>query len=107
MPTLFLSAPKNKTLLGNAYRDFNTILATGIGPDFGVYATLIGEVSLGMKAVVFDRRQRRRGEGTVANYTRKTKFGNGVWGYDVEIRDLKEVPYQNPPRVNRCGVAVI
>ena len=107
MPTLFLSAPKSKTQPGTHRRDFYTILASGIGPDYGIYPNLIGQVGSGMKAVVFDRDRRLQADGVVMNHTPTSKAGNGVQRYDVNIRDLTEVPYTNPPKVNYFGVAII
>ena len=40
------------------------------------------------------------------NYVPTTKAGNGVQRYNVNIRNLKEVPYLYPPRVNYFGVAI-
>jgi hypothetical protein len=109
MPTLFLSAPKIKTQHGSAfYRTFDTILLNGVGPDYGIYSNLIGQVHSGMRVVVFDRDVRRSAEGVVVNYVPTTKAGNGVQRYNVNIRDLREVSYTNtnPPRVNYFGVAI-
>jgi hypothetical protein len=106
MPTLFLSAPKGKTQVCTHRKDFYTILASGIGPDYGIYTSLIGQVSPGMKAVVFDRDRRLQANGVVANYAPTSKAGNNVRRYDVQIHRLTVVPYTNPPRVNRFGVAV-
>jgi hypothetical protein len=107
MPTLFLSAPKVKTQHGSGfYRTFDTILLSGVGPDYGIYTTLIGQVRPGMRVVVFDRDVRRCAEGVMVNYVPTTKAGNGVQRYNVNIRNLKEVLYVNPPRINYFGVAV-
>jgi hypothetical protein len=106
MLTLFLSAPKGKTQVGTHRKDFYTILASGIGPDYGIYANLIAQVVSGMKAVVFDRDRRLQANGIVVNYAPTSKAGNNVQRYDVKIYPLTVVPYTNPPRVNRFGVAV-
>jgi hypothetical protein len=107
MSTLFLSAPRARTTQGSGfYRTFQTILSNGIGPDYGIYSTLIGQ-DPGDKVVVFDRDQQLQAEGVVANVTRKGKTANGVQRYDVHIRNLTTVPYANPLHVNRCGVAVL
>jgi hypothetical protein len=106
MPTLFLSAPEGKTQVGTHRRDFYTILANGVGPDYAIYTNLIGQIHSGMAAVVFDRDRSLQAEGVVASYTATTKTGNRVQRYDVHIRKLAHVPYTNPPQVNRCGVAV-
>jgi hypothetical protein len=106
MPTLFLSAPKSKTQPSTHHRDFYTILAGGVGPDYGIYANLIGRVYTGMKVVVFDRDRRLQADGLVVNCAATSKAGNGVQRYDVRIRDLTEVPYTTPPRVNYFGVAI-
>jgi len=45
MATLFLSAPKIKTLGGSGfYRTFDTIVRNGIGPGYGTASTLIARV---------------------------------------------------------------
>ena len=69
MPTLFLSAPKSETQPGTHRRDFYTILANGIGPDYGLYAALISRICTGMKVVVFDGDRRLQAESVVVNYT--------------------------------------
>jgi len=107
MPTLFLSAPKSKNQPSTNHRDFSTILRSGIGPDYGIYNNLIGQVCSGMKVVVFDRDRRLRADGVVASYTQSNKAGNGVQRYNVRIVNLeRKDSYTNPPRVNRFGVAV-
>jgi len=107
MPTLFLSAPKIKTQHGSGfYRTFDTILLNGVGPDYGIYSNLIGQVHSGMRVVVFDRDVQPCAEGVVVNYVKTKKAGNGVQRYNVNIRNLKEVPYVYPPRVNYFGVAI-
>jgi hypothetical protein len=53
MPTLFLSAPKIRTQHGSGfYRTFDTILSNGVGPDYGIYSNLVGQVHSGMRVVV-------------------------------------------------------
>jgi hypothetical protein len=107
MPVLYLSAPNARTQMGAFYKSFNTILANGVGPDYGINANLIGLIHAGDMVVVFDRDQQLRAEGVVATYSPKGKAGNNVQRYDVHIHSLTVVPYTNPPRVNRFGVAVI
>ena len=58
MPTLFLLAPYSKTDEGMHSKDFYTILANGVGPDYGISSSLIVQVTGGMRAVVFDRDRR-------------------------------------------------
>jgi hypothetical protein len=107
MATLFLSAPKIKTLGGSGfYRTFDTIVQNGIGPDYGIASTLIARVYPGMRVVVFDRDQRRCAEGVVVDYTPTIKAGNGVQRYNVQIRNLIETSYTNPPKVNHFGVTI-
>jgi hypothetical protein len=106
MATLYLSAPEEKSQGGSGfYRDFYTILQSGVGPDYAIYASLIGQVRAGISVVVFDRNRRLRAEGVVFAVTPKPS--NRVQRYDVEIRGLATVSYTNPPSVNRCGVAVL
>jgi hypothetical protein len=54
----------------------------------------------------FDRDVQRCAEGVVVNYVKTKKAGNGVQRYNLNIRNLKEVPYVYPPRVNYSGVAI-
>jgi hypothetical protein len=106
MPTLLLLAPKNKTQPGTHRRDYYTILANSVGPDFGISTNQISQVTIGMPVIVFDRDRSLQAEGVVAGYTATSKAGNGVQRYDVTIRDLTSRQYTNPPRVNRFGVAI-
>jgi hypothetical protein len=106
MPTLFLLAPHSKNQPGTHHKDFYTILANGVGPDYGLSSSLIQQVTTGMPVIVFDRDRRLQAEGTVTGYAPTTKAGNGVQRYDVSIRGLTLRPYTNPPRVNRFGVGV-
>jgi hypothetical protein len=106
-PTLFLSAPKIRTKQGAGfYRTFDTILLSGVGPDYGIYANLIGQVRSGMRVVVFDRDVQRCAEGVVVNYIPTKKAGNGVQRYNINIHKLREIPYTSPPKVNYFGVAI-
>ncbi len=107
MPTLFLSAPNAKVGTGTHQKDFYVILANGVGPDYGINANLIGQVRSGIKAVVFDRDRQLQAEGAVTNCTQTSRAANGVQRYDVHLCNLTQVPYTNPPRVNRFGVAVL
>jgi len=106
MPTIYLSAPHSKTQVGTHRRDFFTILANGIGPDYGIWSTLIGQVVPGMSAVVFDRDRGLRAEGTIVSYAATVKAANGVQRYDLIMRGLTQVTYTNPPKVNYFGVAI-
>jgi hypothetical protein len=106
MLALYLSAPYSKSQQGSTfYRDFYTILQNGIGPDYAIYSTLIGQIHSGMRVIVFDRVRRLQAEGTASHLTPKP--GNRIQRYDVHIRNLSAVQYSSPPRVNRCGVAVL
>jgi hypothetical protein len=107
MPTLFLSAPKVRTAEGSDfYKTFQSILSSGIGPDYGIYSSLIARIHAGDRAVVFDRDQRLQAEGFIAGITEKQKTRNGIQRYDIRIHSLTPVSYSDPPRVNRCGVEV-
>lgn len=109
MPTLYLSAPRTRTQQGSSgfYRTFQTIIASGVGPDYAVYANLIPRIQSGLRVVVFDRDQQLRAEGTLAGFTAKGKARNGVQRFDLDIPNLRAVPYTTPPQVNRCGVALL
>jgi hypothetical protein len=53
MPTLYLSAPYDKSQFGSAFfKDFSTIVQNGIGPDYAIYSTLIGAIRPGMRVIV-------------------------------------------------------
>ena len=106
MSTLFLLAPNSKTQPGTHWKDFYTILANGVGPDYGISANLIQKITPGMRAVIFDRDRELQAEGIVAGYAPTTRAGNGVQRYDVKICDLGMRQYMSPPRVNRFGVAI-
>jgi hypothetical protein len=106
MSTLFLLAPHSRTQPGTHRKDFYTIVANGVGPDYGISTNLMPQVGAGMPVVVFDRDRRLQAEGTVTGYAPTTKAGNGVQRYDVSIRGLTQRPYTNPPRVNRFGVGI-
>ncbi len=105
MPTLYLSAPYNRNQSDvSSYRDFRKILQDGKGPDYAIYSTLIERIVPGMKVVVFDRTRQLQAEGVVSRLEQRP--GNRVARYHVYLRDLTEVSYTHPPRVNRCGVEV-
>jgi hypothetical protein len=106
MPTLLLLAPKSRAQPGTHRRDYYTILANSVGPDFGISAHQISQVTVGMPVIVFDRDRSLQAGGVVAGYTPTSRAGNGVQRYDVAIRDLASRQYTNPPSVNRFGVAV-
>jgi hypothetical protein len=106
MTTLYLSAPYDKSQQANPfYKDFYTILSNFIGPDYAIYSTLIGQISPGIKVVVFDRARQLQAEGFVSHLVPKPS--NRVPRYDVHIRNLAAVHYTNPPHVNRCGVELV
>ena|SRR5438105_133422 len=106
MPTLFLLAPHSKTEPGTHRKDFYSIFANRVGPDYGISTNLILRVTTGMPVVVFDRDRRLQAEGTVTGYAPTIKAGNAVQRYDVKIRDLTMRPYTDAPRVNRFGVGI-
>jgi len=108
METLLLSAPKDKDAASGLHKTFETIVANQVGPEYAIFGNVVGRIVVGMKVVVFDRARKKQAEGVVTGLTptgRKT--GHGVSRYNVLIRDLKEVRYKFPPRVNRCGVEVV
>lgn len=106
---VYLSAPKCMTSVppNGYYRDFYTILQNGVGSDYGIYRSLIGQIHAGDKVVVFDRDRRLQAEGVVASVVPTSKSPQGVQRYDIRIRNLATVSYSAPPRVNRFGVAVL
>jgi hypothetical protein len=67
MPTLFLLAPHSKTQPGTHRKDCYTIVANGVGPDYGISTNLIQQVTTGMPVIVFDRDRRLQAEGTVSH----------------------------------------
>jgi hypothetical protein len=105
MPTLYLSAPYDKSQFGSTfYKDFQTICQNGIGPDYAIYSTLIGSITPEMKVIVFDRVRKRQAEGAVDHLVPKPS--NRIARYDVHISKLQAVSYNGPHSVNRCGVEV-
>lgn len=106
MSTLFLLAPKSKNNPSSHHKDFYTIFNSGVGPDYGISQGQLVQIFVGMPVILFDRDLKRQASGTVVSYTPTTKAGNGVQRYDVRIRNLTVQPYDNPPRVNRFGVAI-
>jgi hypothetical protein len=107
MPTLLLSAPRNKAVPGTISKDFYEILASGVGPDYGITSNQLSQIGTGMNVVVFDSDRELQAEGVVATYTRKEKADNGVWRYDAGLSGMQRVPYTKPPKVNRFGVEVV
>jgi hypothetical protein len=107
MSTLFLLAPKSKNNPSSHQKDFHTIFNSGIGPDYGISQSQIAQIFVGMPVVLFDRDLQRQAVGTVVGYTpTDKKAGNGVQRYDVKISNFSPQQYNNPPRVNRFGVAI-
>jgi hypothetical protein len=107
MKTLLLSAPKNKDTATSLHRTFDTILVHKLGPEYAIYANLLVQITAGMKVIIFERISGRQAEGIVAGVNPTGhKTSAGVSRYDVVIRDLHEVKYTCPDRVNRCGVAL-
>jgi hypothetical protein len=106
MRTLFLLAPHSRNQPSTNHKDFYTILSSGVGPDYGISSSLIGQVNPGMPVVVFDRDRRLQASGVVAGYVPTSKAGNGVQRYDVTTRNLALGQYTNTPSVNRFGVAI-
>jgi len=106
MSTLFLLAPKSKNNPSSHQKDFHTIFNSGIGPDYGISRGQIARIFVGMPVVLFDRDLQRQASGTVVGYTPTTKAGNGVQRYDVNISNFSPQQYNDPPRVNRFGVAI-
>jgi hypothetical protein len=106
MSTLYLSAPKARVQLGSGfYRDFYTILQSRIGPDYAIYANIFAQLHPGIRVVVFDRDRRLQAEGVISAV--EPRPGNRVQRYHVHTANLTQVPYTNPPGVNRCGVAFV
>ena len=106
MRTLYLLAPRSKNNPSSHQKDFYTIMANGVGPDYGISSSQISEVNDGMPVVLFDRDRCLQASGIVASYTPTTKAANGVQRYDVAISNLALQQYTSPPRVNRFGVAI-
>jgi len=111
MPTLFLNAPKAQTQHGSAfYKPFQQILATGIGPDYGISACEMAQIQAAganLKVVVTDKDSRLQAEGVFHHCIPKAKAGNGVQRYDVCTRGFTPVSYTKPPNVSRFGVRFV
>jgi len=107
MPTLYLSAPRNKDAATALHKNFSTILASGKGPEYAIARRWVTQLKNGMKVVIFNRADQRQAEGLLiaVNLTGQ-KTPQGILRYDVIIRGLREAPFSNPPAVDRFGVAV-
>jgi hypothetical protein len=106
MSTLYLLAPQSKNNPSSHHKDFYTIFNSGIGPDYGISRSEITRIRAGMPVIFFDRDRQLQASGTVAGYVPTVKAGNGVQRYDVEISNFTLQQYNDPPRVNRFGVAI-
>lgn len=105
MSALYLSAPNSRVKQGTHQKEFGAILRDHTCPDYAIYSTLYHQVYIGMRVVLFDRKRRLKAEGTVSEI--KPKRFNKVPRYDLVVPNLALVAYTEPPRVNRCGVALI
>jgi len=106
MSTLYLLAPRSKNNPLSHQKDFYTILANRLGPDYGISKGQIARIQVGMPVILFDRDRRLQAAGSVGGYTATTKAGNGTQRYDIVLRNLATQNYTSPPRVNRFGVAI-
>ncbi len=106
MSTLYLLAPRSKNNSFSHQKDLYTILASGIGPDYGISGAQLNQVRVGMPVVLFDRDRALQASGTVAGWSATTKAGNGVQRYNVTVLGFTPQTYTHPPRVNRFGVAI-
>jgi hypothetical protein len=107
MPTLYLSAPKDKDTASALHRDFNTIRASKVGPEYAIARKWLQQIVPGMRVVVFNRADRMQAEGSVGavNPTGQ-RTAQGLLRYNVIIRDWADVSYNYPPQVDRFGVSV-
>ena len=106
MDTLYLLAPRSKNNSSWHQKDFYTIMANRVGPDYGISSKQITRIRPGMPAVLFDRDRELQASGTVVGCTPTSKAGNGVQRYNVTIRNLSAQPYNDPPTINRFGVGI-
>jgi hypothetical protein len=106
MRTLFLLAPRSKNQPSTNHKDFYTILSNGVGPDYGIFSNLIGQIRPGMPVVFFDRDRSLQAGGMMTGYKATNKAGDGVQRYNVGIDGLTLQQYTRPPRVNRFGVGI-
>ena len=106
MSTLYLLAPRSKNNPASHQKDFHTIVANRLGPDYGISARHMAQIYGGMPVVVFDRDRALQVRGIVVSCAPTKKAGNGVQRYNVVLRDLVPQQYNSPPAVNRFGVAI-
>lgn len=106
MPTLVISAPKERVGVGPTYKSFGDTYASGIGRDYAIVSRLAEQITPGWRVVLLSKDEHKRAEGQLVQLVEATKAGNGIQRYDVHIRNLKMVPYV-PEDLNRNGVAVI
>jgi hypothetical protein len=107
MAILYLHAPYSKNNPATHHRDFYSIRASGVGPNYGIYSTIVGSISIGMPVVVFDSDRQLQAQGRLVKHYPTTKAGNGVQRYNLEMtKPLASQNYTPPPRLNYCGIAV-
>jgi hypothetical protein len=106
MKTLYLLAPRSRNNPRSHHKDFYTIMASGVGPDYGISKNQMSQIHIGMSVVLFDRDRPIQASGTVGGWSATTKAGNGVQRYNIALQGLVPEGYSNPPNVNRFGVAI-
>ncbi|MGC2616458.1 MAG: hypothetical protein WA354_20665 [Terracidiphilus sp.] len=105
MSTLVIHAPSKKTQQENK-RSFHQTFESGVGDNYAISKNLFYRLSAGCNVILLDKWKDLRAEGTLVRLEKTEKAGNGLQRYDVQIENLRMVPYK-PENLNRNGVAVI
>jgi hypothetical protein len=107
MPTLNLSAPRNK-VGQEPYTSFQEILNRRIGKAYFIAKKEYDQLSPGCKVVLLSNDEKRRAEGTLRELRcvgTMNAGGKGMKKYDVHIKDLQEVAYRRE-RLTHRGVSI-
>src|SRR6266436_6603061 len=86
-------------------RSFAQTLAIGIGDGFALSRSQFQQLSPGDRLLLLEKETRQCAEGTMVGLQPNGWAGNGMQRYDVPMKDMAMVPYQNVP-LRRWGVAV-
>lgn len=106
MIILVIHAPKYRERDGA--KSFEAVLADGKGEEYAIFRKHAGKLHPGCTVVLIRKDEnRRRAEGILVKLEQTTKkTRNGIWRYNVYIKNLKGVTYKEE-KLNRYGVAVI
>ena len=106
MAGVVIHAPK--TMVANQQkRSFQTTVQMAVGDGYAFTRNELAQITPGCTVVVLDKPARQRAEGQlVALVPTQYWTGNGIQRFDVQMANLRIVPFQ-PVQLNRRGVAII